>query len=30
LVYVPKSALSTIRRYIPNTSVGAFYNPAVN
>lgn len=30
LVYVPKSALSTIRRYMPNTSMGAFYNPAVN
>jgi polysaccharide export outer membrane protein len=29
LVYVPQSMISKIRKYIPNSSVGAFYNPAV-
>jgi polysaccharide biosynthesis/export protein len=30
MLYVPQSAISKIRRYIPNSSVGAYYNPAVN
>lgn len=29
MLYVPQSAFSRIRRYIPSTSMGAFYNPAV-
>lgn len=28
LVYVPQSAISKIRKYMPNTAVGAYYNPA--
>lgn len=30
MLYVPQSAISKIRRYIPSSSVGAFYNPAIN
>jgi polysaccharide biosynthesis/export protein len=30
MLYVPQSAISKIRRYIPNSSVGAYYNPAFN
>ena len=29
IVYVPQNALSKIRKFIPNTSIGAYYNPAV-
>jgi len=28
MLYVPQSALSKIRKFIPNTSMGAYYNPA--
>jgi polysaccharide export outer membrane protein len=28
LVYVPQSAISKIRKFMPNTAVGAYYNPA--
>jgi polysaccharide biosynthesis/export protein len=30
MLYVPQSMISKIRKYIPNSSVGAYYNPAVN
>jgi polysaccharide export outer membrane protein len=30
MLYVPQNTISKIRRYIPNSSVGAYYNPAVN
>jgi polysaccharide biosynthesis/export protein len=30
MVYVPQSTISKIRKYIPNSSVGAYYNPAFN
>src|SRR5664280_1690700 len=29
MLYVPQSAVSKIRRYIPNTSMGAFLTPAI-
>lgn len=29
MLYVPQSAYSKIRRYIPTSSMGAFYNPAI-
>ena len=28
LLYVPQSAFSKFRRYIPTSSMGAYYNPA--
>jgi polysaccharide export outer membrane protein len=28
MVYVPQSQISKIRKFIPNTSMGAYYNPA--
>jgi hypothetical protein len=30
MLYVPQSMISKIRKYIPSSSVGAYYNPAVN
>jgi polysaccharide biosynthesis/export protein len=30
MLYVPQSALSKIRKYIPSSSIGAYYNPAFN
>jgi polysaccharide export outer membrane protein len=30
MLYVPQSTISKIRKYIPNSSMGAYYNPAVN
>jgi len=30
MLYVPQSTISKIRKYIPNSSVGAYYNPALN
>ncbi len=29
MVYVPQSNISKIRKYLPTTSVGAYYNPAI-
>jgi polysaccharide export outer membrane protein len=29
LLYVPQSAFSKFRRYIPTSSIGAYYNPAM-
>lgn len=29
MLYVPQSAFSKIRRYIPTSSIGAYYNPAI-
>ncbi len=29
MLYVPQSAFSKIRRYIPTSSMGAYYNPAI-
>jgi polysaccharide export outer membrane protein len=30
MLFVPQSTISKIRRFIPSTSMGAFYNPAIN
>ena len=30
MLYVPQSTISKIRKYLPNSTVGAYYNPAVN
>jgi polysaccharide biosynthesis/export protein len=30
MIYVPQSAISKIRKYIPSSSIGAYYNPAFN
>jgi polysaccharide export outer membrane protein len=30
MLYVPQSMISKIRKYVPSSSVGAYYNPAVN
>jgi hypothetical protein len=29
MLFVPQSTISKIRKYIPNTGMGAYYNPAV-
>ena len=29
MLYVPQSTISKIRKYMPSSSMGAFYNPAV-
>ena len=29
MLYVPQSAFSKIRRFIPTSSMGAYYNPAI-
>jgi polysaccharide biosynthesis/export protein len=30
MLYVPQSTISKIRKYIPSSSIGAYYNPAFN
>jgi polysaccharide biosynthesis/export protein len=30
MLYVPQSTISKIRKYLPSSTVGAYYNPAVN
>jgi polysaccharide export outer membrane protein len=30
MLYVPQNTISKIRRYIPSSSIGAYYNPAFN